>query len=142
MTHFTTPQDEETCRENILDHNADPRNFGRNENATFSHRELNTNCGDEIEMFVTMSDEGITTDVRFDGIGCAISKAATSMLTEKIIGMHVDRIQELTSEDIVRMLGIPLATSRLKCALIGLKTLHVGLALHLSNRKRIYDTHT
>lgn len=136
MTHDTASQDEEMYRENILDHNAHPRNFGRDENATFSHRELNTSCGDEIEMFVTLSDEGIATDIRFDGIGCAISKAATSMLTEKVIGMHMDRIDELMSKDIVRMLGIPLTTSRLKCALIGLKTLHVGMALHFSNRKK------
>lgn len=136
MTHDMTSQDEEIYRENILDHNANPRNFGRNENATFSHRELNTSCGDEIEMFVTLSDDETATDVKFDGIGCAISKAATSMLTEKTIGMHVDSIREYTNEDIVRMLGIPLNTSRLKCALIGLKTLHVGMEQHLSKDKK------
>lgn len=136
MTHDTTSQDEEMYRENILDHNASPRNFGRNENATFSHRELNTSCGDEIEMFVTVSDDGVATDVKFDGIGCAISKAATSMLTERIIGMHVDKIRKFTNEDVVEMLGIPLNTSRLKCALIGLKTLHVGMEQKLGNEKK------
>lgn len=136
MTHDVPSQDEDMYRENILDHNANPRNFGRNEVATFSHRELNTSCGDEIEMFVTISDEGLATDVRFDGIGCAISKAATSMLTEKIIGMHKDRIRALTNEDVVRMLGIPLNSSRLKCALIGLNTLRVGMERHLGNDEK------
>ncbi len=66
-------------------------------------------------------------DVRFTGRGCAISQAATSMLCERIVGMTLDEVKKLTREDVLEMLGIELGPVRLKCALLGLKTLKAGV---------------
>ena len=59
-------------------------------------------------------------DFSFEGKGCAISVAAMSMLSDEIIGMHVDDIQKITPDFVVDLLGIEVGPVRLKCALIGL----------------------
>lgn len=116
-------------KENILDHYRNPRNAGRLDAFSFSHREMNTSCGDHIEMFVRLDGGGTVEDVRFEGRGCAISQAAVSMLTDRIRGMAADEIGLLGQADIVKLLGIPVGVSRLKCALLGLKTLQKGFDL-------------
>ncbi len=69
----------------ILDHNKKPRNFRKPE--TFNHRAEGHNplCGDQLTVYVQL-DGGIVTDVAFEGSGCAISKAAASMMTQALIG--------------------------------------------------------
>lgn len=123
--------DEEMYRENILDHYREPHNARRIGDATFSHRELNPSCGDTIELFVKLED-GKVADVGFDGHGCAISQAAVSMLTDHVKGMDVARLQALSKEDVFRLLGVEVGMTRLRCALLGLKTLEVGLQQHLA----------
>ncbi|HTM68789.1 MAG TPA: SUF system NifU family Fe-S cluster assembly protein [Candidatus Binatia bacterium] len=123
--------DEEMYRENILDHYREPHNAGRIEGATFSHRELNPSCGDTIELFVAIAD-GKVADVKFDGHGCAISQASVSMLTDHVKGMDVAALKALRKEDVFRLLGVRVGMTRLRCALLGLKTLEVGLATYLN----------
>ncbi|HTK04272.1 MAG TPA: SUF system NifU family Fe-S cluster assembly protein [Candidatus Eisenbacteria bacterium] len=126
--------DEEMYRENILDHYREPHNAGRIEGATFSHRELNPSCGDTIEMYVKIAD-GRVADVKFDGHGCAISQASVSMLTDHVKGMDVAALRALTKEDVFRLLGVQVGMTRLRCALLGLKTLEVGLQNHLNGKE-------
>ena len=119
--------DVELYRENVLDHYHEPHNVGAMENATFHHHELNPSCGDTIELFVKL-DNGDVRDVTFVGQGCAISQAAVSMLTDRIKGLTESELRALTPDDIFTLLGFPVGMTRLRCALLGLKTLQVGLA--------------
>ncbi len=64
----------------------------------------------------------------FDGTGCAISQAAVSILTEIVPGMTVAEVKALGKEDILDELGITPTSSRLKCALLGLKVLKIAVA--------------
>ena len=68
-------------KEHILEHYRDPQNYGELEGATNSHTEHNTICGDKITVHLLVKD-GKIEDIRFEGVGCAISMASTSLLTE------------------------------------------------------------
>lgn len=114
-------------RENILDHGMNPRNKGVVNPATLDFEMRNPLCGDRLRLTLRVNDEHVITALGWDGEGCAVSQAAASMLGERILGMTIDEVKHLTKEDIFDMLGIPLTANRVKCALLGLKVLHVGL---------------
>ena len=69
-------------------------------------------------------------NVSFSGQGCSISQAATSMLTEVVVGKTVEEAAALQREDVTDLIGIPLSPVRLKCALLGLGVLKVALHRH------------
>jgi len=75
----------ELYQEIILDHNKDPRNFGRVENCTHHAEGYNPLCGDQLSITMRVED-GVIRDVKFEGEGCAISKATASLLTSELIG--------------------------------------------------------
>jgi len=108
-------------QENIIDHAKNPRNFGTLENSV-AHKEVNTLCGDEMEMYVGVKENKLT-EVKFTATGCAISLASASILTEFVKDKSLDEIAALTKEDVVALLGISLSPTRLKCALLPLHTL-------------------
>jgi nitrogen fixation NifU-like protein len=116
-------------REVILDHYKNPRGHGLIENADAEAEGQNPLCGDEVSIYVAFGDDGDTIDeVKFSGRGCAISQAATSMLTEMVKGRSATQVATLRREELLDEIGIPLTPVRLKCALLGLSTLK--LALH------------
>ena len=116
-------------REVILDHYKNPRGHGLLEDADAEAEGQNPLCGDEVSIFVSFGEDGETIDeVKFSGRGCAISQAATSMLTELVQGRSAQEVAALPREELLDEIGIPLTPVRLKCALLGLSTLK--LALH------------
>jgi nitrogen fixation NifU-like protein len=116
-------------REVILDHYKNPRGHGLLEDADAEAEGQNPLCGDEVSIFVSFGEDGETIDeVKFSGRGCAISQAATSMLTELVQGRSAQEVASLPRDELLDEIGIPLTPVRLKCALLGLSTLK--LALH------------
>jgi nitrogen fixation NifU-like protein len=116
-------------REVILDHYKNPRGHGLIEDADAEAEGQNPLCGDEVSIYVAFADDGDTIDeVKFSGRGCAISQAATSMLTEMVKGRSAAQVATLPRDELLDEIGIPLTPVRLKCALLGLSTLK--LALH------------
>jgi len=113
-------------RQNILDHYQNPRNFGTLSKPDISVEDSNPLCGDKIRMDLLVED-GRVKDVRFSGVGCSISRAAASMLTEEIKGKTLDEVKRIGRDEVLEMLGIELGPVRLKCALLALKTLKVGV---------------
>ena len=115
-------------REVILDHYKNPRGHGVIEGADASAEGQNPLCGDEVSIYVSFAADGETIDdVKFSGRGCAISQAATSMLTEMVRGRSATEIATLPKDDLLEEIGIPLTPIRLKCALLGLGVLKVAL---------------
>jgi len=110
-------------REHILDHYRNPRNFGHLDTPTVTFEDRNPLCGDEIRIELLVDDTGCVADVRFSGKGCAISQAATSMLTESLRGQKLTDIAVLPKEQILDDLGVGMGITpaRMKCALLGLK---------------------
>jgi nitrogen fixation NifU-like protein len=113
-------------RQNILDHYQSPRNFGTLEHPDISAEDSNPLCGDVIRIDLKIED-GRVADVRFTGKGCSISRAAASMLTEEIRGKSLEEVKRIGKDEVLEMLGIELGPVRLKCALLALKTLKVGV---------------
>jgi nitrogen fixation NifU-like protein len=115
-------------REQILEHAKYPHNAGVLEHPDISHEEHNPLCGDRIRIDLQIEDN-IITDVRFSGRGCAISQASASILTDEIKGMPVDQAKQYSKDELLDLIGIPLDKNpvRIKCALLSLKALKVGL---------------
>lgn len=113
-------------REQILDHSKYPRNRGTLDPADYSYQDVNPLCGDEIRMDLRVTD-GMVSEVKFSGRGCAISQAAASMLTELVAGQPVEAVKAISKEDVLEELGVPIGPARMKCALLGLKVLKAGL---------------
>jgi nitrogen fixation protein NifU and related proteins len=116
-------------QEVILQHYRTPKNFGPLPEADRVGEESNPLCGDHItvRLKVDPATQKIS-EVRFQGDGCAISVASTSMLTEKVAGLTLEQAGHLTRDDVLQQLGIPLSPVRVKCALTGFAAL--GRALH------------
>jgi len=119
---------ESMYREVILDHYKNPRGHGVIEGADAQADGLNPLCGDEVTIYVEFGADGETIeDVKFRGQGCAISQAATSMLTEIVKGRKASEIAAMPRDELLDEVGIPLSPIRLKCALLGLGVLKVAL---------------
>jgi len=119
----------EMYQEQILDHYKRPRNKGILDPATFHGKTSNPLCGDEISLYLQVDGADRVSEVRFDGVGCAISQASASMLTEAIRGKGLPDVKALDRDDVLAFLGIPLSAVRLKCALLSLQTLREALGL-------------
>jgi nitrogen fixation NifU-like protein len=78
----------------ILDHNRRPRNFGEMDGATGHSHARNPLCGDEVDVWVKVADNRID-EISFRGVGCAISRAAASMMTTAVKGKTVEEAAEL-----------------------------------------------
>jgi nitrogen fixation NifU-like protein len=81
-------------RDVLLDHSKHPRNFRQLVDATGSAVGHNRLCGDKLRVFVTV-DEGVIRDVAFQGVGCAISTASASLMSEAVKGLSVEHAQDL-----------------------------------------------
>jgi nitrogen fixation NifU-like protein len=115
-------------REVILDHYKNPRGHGVIDDPDANAEGMNPLCGDEVSIYVRFAEDRETIDeVKFSGRGCAISQAATSMLTELVQGKSATHVAELDKDELLEEIGIPLTPIRLKCAMLGLTTLKVAL---------------
>ncbi|MEM8530296.1 MAG: Fe-S cluster assembly sulfur transfer protein SufU [Chloroflexota bacterium] len=119
-------------REIIIEHHKHPHNAGVLENPDISHEEFNPLCGDRVRIDMHVQSDVIT-DIRFQGRGCAISQASASMLTDEIKGKSLDEAKAFGKDELLDLIGIPLEHNpvRIKCALLSLKTLKVGIYTYI-----------
>ena len=130
---------EQMYQDVILDHYKHPQHRGLREPFGAQVYHVNPICGDEITLRVTLSEDGETvTDVSYDGQGCSISQAATSVLTQQVIGQGVgEALKTITAftemvssrgtvegdEDVlgdgIAFAGVAKYPARVKCALLG-----------------------
>ncbi len=109
-------------RDYILDHYRNPRNFGHLEHYDAEAEDLNPLCGDQIRMELRL-DDGVVSDLKFSGKGCAISQASASMLTETVKGMKLSDVAKLSKDAVLENVGIGISPTRMKCAMLGLRVL-------------------
>lgn len=122
-------------RDLILEHHRYPHNFGTLDPNDVSQEEHNPLCGDRIRLDLRIVD-GKIAEVAFSGKGCAVSQASASMLTDELIGMDIERARQFGKDDLLDLIGLPLDKNpvRLKCALLSLKALKVGLYRYLGQQ--------
>ena len=119
--------------EMILEYYKNPANKKRLEKPDIYHTAHNPLCGDSCEIFIELDKETKSKLETFtwDGAGCAISIASTSILTKLVKDLSLKEVLEFDKDDLLEMLGIKLSPNRLKCALLGLDTLKNGIRMHL-----------
>ena len=94
--------------EKVLDHFQNPRNMGEIEGYNGMGMVGNAKCGDIMQMFIKVNDEGIIEDVGFKTFGCGAAVATSSMATEMIKGKSVDEALQLSNAAVVEALeGLP-----------------------------------
>lgn len=136
---------DELYRETILDHYHNPRNQGVLEGRSILSVEgVNPLCGDELVLYLDVRD-GKVEDIAIKSRGCSINTASSSMMTEAVKGLSVERVQELIEtfksmmlkaeqaevpeefEDLEALQGVKKYPVRIKCALLPWNTLIEGL---------------
>jgi nitrogen fixation NifU-like protein len=129
----------------ILDHNKKPRNFRKLENANHSAEGYNPLCGDQLTVYLQMDNEAVK-DITFEGSGCAISKAAASMMTQAVKGKTKPEAEKLFNEfhgmvtgeldeerapnqlgNLKIFAGVREFPVRVKCATLSWHTMHAAL---------------
>lgn len=94
--------------EKVLDHFQNPRNMGEIEGYNGMGMVGNAKCGDIMQMFIKVNDDGIIEDVGFKTFGCGAAVATSSMATEMIKGKSVDDALKLSNAAVVEALeGLP-----------------------------------
>lgn len=119
---------DEFYREVILDHYKNPHNYGLLTEPDAHAEGQNPLCGDEVAVSIRFAEDGETiAEIGFEGRGCAISQAATSMLTDLVKGRTASEVSALPKDELLGEVGIPLSPVRLKCAILGLGVVKVAL---------------
>jgi nitrogen fixation NifU-like protein len=113
--------EDQLYREQILDHYKRPHNFGRIESPDLEFEDTNPFCGDEQHVTMRLDGQGRVAEIAFEGQGCAISTAATSLLTDELLGKTREELLTLPKEEVLDLLGIEISATRMKCAMLGLK---------------------
>ena len=122
-------------KDEIIDHYKNPRNFGEMSDAHVVMDEANSSCGDMIQIQIKMqsyevpglprsarNDDAIK-ELKWRGVGCAISTAAASMLSEKVVGMKKEDLEKFGESGIIEMLGGEINPGRMKCATLAYRAL-------------------
>ncbi|CAB4557140.1 MAG: SUF system NifU family Fe-S cluster assembly protein [Actinobacteria bacterium] len=124
-------------QEVILDHYKNPQNKKLSANYDAQVHHVNPSCGDEIDLNITVKD-GVVEAITWDGVGCSISQASVSILTDLLIGKTITDAYKIYDEfvalmqskgtvegnedlleDAVALAGVSKYPARIKCALLG-----------------------
>lgn len=95
----------ELYQELILDHARHPRHFGKLADATHSADGVNPLCGDKLTLYLRVGEDNRIEAAGFEGVGCAISVASASLLTESVVGKHADEVLADGDALIARLTG-------------------------------------
>lgn len=136
---------EEMYQQIILDHYREKHHSGLREDYNAEVTQVNPSCGDELLLRVHL-DGDVISDVSYDALGCSISQASTSVMTDLVIGKTIDEAQELyrgfqemmrsrgtieldedTYEDAIAFEGVAKLMARVKCAMLGWSALEDSL---------------
>lgn len=121
----------------IIDEAKHPHNQGTLEKPDISQHDANPMCGDSITLQMNIKDNKVE-DIKWHGKGCTICTACTSVLTQLIKGKDIESIKTLPKEEILAELGlehlIQQSPIRIKCALLSLKVLKMGLYSYLAEK--------
>ena len=94
----------------ILEHGKNPRNFGKCEKYTHQAKGYNPLCGDQVQVYLKLNNEKKVEDLTFEGSGCAISIASTSIMTELVKGKST----EIAKRIIIDFLNMVKSTSEIE----------------------------
>ncbi len=121
--------------EKVMDHFTHPRNMGEVKDANGIGTVGNAKCGDIMQMFIKVNDDGIIEDVGFKTFGCGAAIATSSMATELIKGKSVDDALKLTNSAVVEALeGLP--PVKLHCSVLAEEAVKAAVDNYKENMKK------
>ena len=114
----------------VLEHFKNPRNQGVIDDANAVGEEGNPVCGDVMKMYLRIEQndkkEEYIKDIKFETLGCAAAIAVSSILTETVKGMTLDKALKISKDDIVESLG-GLPAPKVHCSMLGIEALHEAI---------------
>ena len=122
----------------LLDHYQRPRHRGALEDADVAMPGGNPGCGDVVTVYLKgAGDHAHIEDVSYEGEGCTISMAASSMLLEQVHNgdLTMDQVLEMDYNEMIEQLGRQIVASRPKCATLGLGTLKAAIRKYQKDKR-------
>lgn len=116
--------------ETIGEHSRNPRNYGSLDAPDIRSEEVNPFCGDRVRIEITVNDDRTVGAARFQGDLCMIAKAASSLLTEMIVGQPLGMLQAISEADMLLALNAEIQPARRKCALLPLTAMRTGVSVY------------
>jgi nitrogen fixation protein NifU and related proteins len=122
----------------LLDHYKNPRHHGAIEDADVEMPGGNPGCGDVVTIYLKgAEDHEHMADVSYEGEGCTISMASSSMLLEQVVkgNLTMDEVLEFDYNEMIDQLGRQIVASRPKCATLGLGTLKAAIRKYQQDKR-------
>ncbi|MDA2915890.1 iron-sulfur cluster assembly scaffold protein [Nitrospinae bacterium AH_259_B05_G02_I21] len=111
----------------IMEHYEDPINWGSMEDADVVQKIGNPGCADVITVYLKINGEGNVERISFEGEGCTLSMAGTSMVMEMVEGKTLEEVRAIPLDAVIEILGRELAMTRPKCSTLGMNAVRFGL---------------
>lgn len=118
----------------ILDHYNNPHHKGRLDDPDIMVNGGNPGCGDIVTIYVKLDENDRITDATFDGQGCTISMAASSVLMDKLIGKTIADVDAMDYTEMLEELGREVVQSRIRCATLAIDTVKAGAREYPSHK--------
>jgi len=131
----------------ILDHNKNPRNFGKLTSANRHAKGVNPLCGDQVNVYFSLDDDAWVKEVGFEGRGCAICMASASIMTETVKHLSIEQADQyvtafcsladgeksevtegLDLSTLKVLAGVKAYPTRIKCATLAWHAAHSALS--------------
>ncbi len=133
MDYTTEEMVTDEYTENVITHFLDPQNVGEIENPDAKVKVGDPNCGDYIELFLTVKEDRIA-DLKYLVFGCIGAISTSSALSVMVMGKHLDEALEITDDDVVAYLGgIP--EKKKHCSLLGVRGLQAAVEQYRENHE-------
>lgn len=117
----------------VMDNFKNPRNVGVIEDADGESKVGSPECGDIMQIFLKISDDGIIEDAKFQTFGCAAAVASSSMATQMLIGKTIKEALKLTNKQVVEELeGLP--PQKIHCSVLAEDAIHQAIKNYLDKK--------
>lgn len=111
----------------IMEHYEDPINWGSMEDADIVQKIGNPGCADVITVYLKINGDGHVERISFEGEGCTLSMAGSSMVMEMVEGKSLEEVRAIPLDSVIEILGRELAMTRPKCSTLGINAVRFGL---------------
>jgi nitrogen fixation NifU-like protein len=113
-------------REEFMEIYKNPMNEGILDSPSIVEHGVNEACGDEMDLYLKIEGDTII-DASFKAQSCSVGIVASAIITDEIKGKKISEVKNFSKEDLLKLIGVNLTTSRIKCATLPLETLQESL---------------